>query len=255
MDNLLAPASIFKSFTAASVRLRAACKFKIQEITRIMVSGTDKTSGYADYRQNSERIKKLAVSLAFAVSAADNNIPDCEVEVIKNWAKNNMDLSDVSAGGRKLAKALTRAVKYFRRGHRVEPHEICQKITEIAPLADRYEILDLCMRVARADDLAAPEELKLLKNVAKWLELDRSRVRSMAEKILPLTIHHVKDIEFLLGVTPEMTRDQTRKQLRHEYRKWNARVTNIDPDVKAQAAQMLHLIAQTRTEDTLFTRP
>ena len=208
------------------------------------------TFGYIDLRQNTKHIKNLAVSLAFAVSAADNNVRDCEVEVIKNWAKNNMDFSHLSAAaaGRKLAKALTQAVNYFRRGHRIDPHEICRKIVEIAPLADRYEILDLCLRVARANNLAAPEELELLKNVAAWLELDQTRFRSMAEKILPLSIHQVKDVEIILGVTPDMTKDQTRKHLRDEYRKWNARVTNIDPEVQAQAENMLRFIAQKRTQ-------
>ena len=134
------------------------------------------TFGYVDFEQNAKHIKNLAVSLAFAVSAADNNVRDCEVEVIKNWAKNNMDFSHLSAAA--------------------------------------------------------------------------TRFRSMAEKILPLSIHQVKDVEIILGVTPDMTKDQTRKHLRDEYRKWNARVTNIDPEVQAQAEYMLRFIAQERTSDS-----
>jgi hypothetical protein len=36
--------------------------------------------------ENTQRAKILAVRLAFAVGAADDQLPDCEVELIKNWA-------------------------------------------------------------------------------------------------------------------------------------------------------------------------
>jgi len=207
------------------------------------------TSGYADFGHDSERTRNLAVSLAFAVSAVDDNVSDCEIKVIENWAKNNMNAPDTpSAGSRKLAKALNQAAKYFRRGNSVDPHEICLKILEIAPVADRYEILDLCLQVASADGPPQRRVLDLLKKIANWLDLDPVKFRSMAEKILPLDIHRVADMEIVLGLTPDMTKDQTRRQLRDEYRKWNARVTNANPSVRQRAAHMLRYIAQARTQ-------
>jgi hypothetical protein len=45
-----------------------------------------------------------------------------------------------------------------------------------------------------------------------------------------------------------MGRENTRRQLNRYYRKWNSRVTNADPEIQAQADQMLKLIAEARSQ-------
>ena len=221
--------------------------------------------GYIDLQENSRRTKTLTVALAFAVSAADNKLFNCEVELIKNWARRNIGVSGKAPGKRhpaeslklaqasnntkhELDKALDEAVGFFRDGNQLDTYKICKEIVEIAPLADRYDILDLCLRVAQADGVAAVEELALLKNLASWLEVDTNRFREMMAKILPAGMHEVKDVEVILGVTSNMSKDKTRKHLNKEYSKWNARVTNTDSEIQTQADDMLKLIAETRSE-------
>jgi hypothetical protein len=46
--------------------------------------------GYIDLQENSERTNILAVALAFAVSACDNKLCDCEIDLIKDWARDNI---------------------------------------------------------------------------------------------------------------------------------------------------------------------
>jgi hypothetical protein len=221
--------------------------------------------GYIDLQENGRRTKKLAVALAFAVSAADNKLFNCEVELIKNWARKNIGVSRNACGKRhpaellksanesdkakhELDEALDEAVTFFRNGNQLDTQNICEEIVEIAPLADRYDTLDLCLRVAQADGVAAVEELNLLKNLASWLEVDKNRFREMMAKILPAGMHEVKDVEVILGVTSDMGKDKTRKHLNKEYSKWNARVTNTDSKIQNQADDMLRLIADTRSE-------
>jgi hypothetical protein len=221
--------------------------------------------GYIDLQQNSRRTKTLAVALAFAVSAADNKMCNCEVELIKNWARKKIGVS-TNARGRKhpaeslksaqasnsskyeLEKALDEAIAFFRDGNQLDTSNICKEIVEIAPLADRYDILDLCLHVVRANGVAATEELTLLKNLADWLEVDADRFREMMAKILPAAMHEIKDAEVILGVTSDMGKDKTRKHLNKEYSKWNARVTNTDSEIQIQADDMLRFIAETRSE-------
>ena len=126
------------------------------------------------------------------------------------------------------------------------PDKICKKIAKTVPFAVRCDILELCLRVVHANNFAATEQLVLLKNMAGWLEVHRERFRSMMEKILPVGMHESKDIELILGITSDMNRKQTCQHLSKEYRKWNARVTNSDYEVQAQAEHMLKLIAETR---------
>ncbi|HUW18439.1 MAG TPA: tellurite resistance TerB family protein [Sedimentisphaerales bacterium] len=205
--------------------------------------------GYMDLQENVQRARTLAVALAFAVSAADNKMYDCEVDLIKNWARGNIDTCKVSDKVReRLEKALEKTVGFFREGNHVDCCRICREVVEIVPVGERYDILDLCLRVARANGTATVEEVSLLKKLAEWLEVDMERFRRMMEKILPSSMHEVKDAEIILGVKSDMSKDETRRHLNKEYRKWNARVTNSDPEIQNQADDMVRFIAEARKE-------
>ena len=211
------------------------------------------TFGYMDLHENAERTKVLAVAMAFAVSAADGNLYDCEIELIKNWARDNIldnpeQASDEDA--RKLDKALGKTIAFFRAGNNLDVSGICREIVGIAPVAQRYDILELCLYVARASGSVTGEELTLLKNLAGWLEVNQERFRVMVEKVLPIDMHQVKDMETVLGITSEMDKEGVRHHLNKEYSKWNARVTNSDPGIQTQADQMLKLIAEARNQYT-----
>ncbi|MGD8499319.1 MAG: TerB family tellurite resistance protein [Phycisphaerales bacterium] len=209
--------------------------------------------GYMDLQENIERTKVLAVALAFAVSAADDKLYDCEVELIKNWARDNiLDNSEQEPDGasHKLDKALGKTVAFFRDGNKLNSYEICREIVEIAPVAQRYDILDLCLYVAQANGSVAAEELTILRDLASWLEVDADKFRVMMEKVLPIDMHEVTDVEAVLGINSEMSKEKARQHLNKEYSKWNSRVTNSDPEIQSQADQMLKLIMEARGQYT-----
>jgi len=212
--------------------------------------------GYLNLQENMERTNILAVALAFAVSAADNKLYDCEVELIKNWARDNIleNSGQVSDNDeRKLDKALENTIAFFRGGNKLDTSEICEEIVVIAPVAQRYDILELCLYVAQAKGSAAAEELAILKDMADWLEVDPERFRIMMDKVLPVDMHEVRDVESILGITSDMSKERVRTHLNKEYSKWNSRVTNSDPNIQTQADQMLKLIAEARTQYTADT--
>jgi len=205
--------------------------------------------GYIDLQENIQRTKTLTVALAFAAGAADKNLSDCELELIKNWANSNIISTNApNKAKRKLEKALNKTVAFFRRGHQPDIFRICKEITEIAPAAERYDILDLCLHVVKANDVVTAEEATFLRDLAAWLEVDADRFRDMMVKILPAGMHQVRQAKAILGLTSDMSEQDTRQLLNKEYRKWNARVINLDPEIQAQADQMLNLIAEARAE-------
>ena len=108
--------------------------------------------------------------------------------------------------------------------------------------------MDLCLCVVQANGVATLKELTLLNNLARWLEVDGTRFRSMVEKILPVCMHEVEDIEVILDISPDKSKNQTRRQLNEEFRKWNARVTNFDSKIQVQAGHMLKLITDARSK-------
>jgi tellurite resistance protein len=221
--------------------------------TRCVFDYDNPVHGYQDLQENAERTKVLAVALAFAVSAADNELCESEIELIENWARDNiLDSSDhaTEKDARKLEKVFSRTVAFFREGNKLDTDRICKEIVELAPVAQRYDILDLCLYVARADGFVSAEESALLKDLAIWLEVDAEKFRLMMEKVLPLHMYEVKDVEAILGLTSDMSNEKARRHLNREYSRWNARVTNIDPDIQNQADQMLKLITEARGQFT-----
>ena len=205
--------------------------------------------GYLDLYDSIQHAKTMAVALAFAVASADTELADSEVAVIENWATGNITSPNASGRAkRKLDKAMDQAVSFFRSGNQINICETCMQIAKSAPLAERYDIMELCLYVSRATGSVTAQEMNLLKSLAQWLELDTDRFRRMVEKILPVSMHQVNDMEFTLGVTVDMDREMTRRQLNREYSKWNARVTNSDPEIQTQADKMLKLIAEARSE-------
>jgi uncharacterized tellurite resistance protein B-like protein len=205
--------------------------------------------GYIDLQENIQRTKTLAVALAFAVSAVDGKLYDCEIELIKNWARKNVDISQASDKARKtLEKALNKTVAFFSSGNQLDIYKICKEIVEIVPVAQRYDILDLCLKVVKAKGTASAEEINLLKNLAEWLEVDTNRFRAMVEKTLPVDMHQIRDQEVILGLSSDMGKEKTREQLNKEFIKWNSRVTSSDPAIQSQADQMLKLIAEARRQ-------
>jgi tellurite resistance protein len=205
--------------------------------------------GYLDVKENIQRSKTLAVALAFAVSAADNRLYDCEVELIKDWTSENIDLSQTSAKEqRKLEKAFNETIAFFKGGNKLDNYSICREIVEIAPEADRRDIMNLCLHVAQANGSISTEELNLLKDFANWLEIDIDKFREMIQKVFPVDMYEEKDVETILGVTSDMNKERARRHLNKEYSKWSARVTNSDPEIQSQADQMLKLIAEARSQ-------
>ena len=205
--------------------------------------------GYIDLQENTERTKMLAVALAFAVSAADGKLFDCEINYIKNWARVNIDTSQShDKANHKLEKALDETIAFFRDGNVLNVFDICREIVDIAPVAQRYDVLELCLNVAKANGSVASEELNMLRDMSFWLEVDNEKFRTMMGKILPVDIMKDKDVEAILGVTSDMSTEYARVHLNKEYAKWNSRVTNSDPRIQSQADQMLKLIAEARTQ-------
>jgi uncharacterized tellurite resistance protein B-like protein len=206
-------------------------------------------TGYQDIEDDIQRVKTLAVGLAFTVGAANGQLLDPEVNVIEAWVKTNFGPAEVSEGARlELDRALQKTTAFFRRGGTINVAQICREIIEIAPLVGRFDILDLCLRVAAAKGQVTTAELRLLKELSEGLQIDRERLRAMVAKILPVEMHQTKDAEMILGVTSGMSRDQACHQLNREYAKWCSRVISSDPAIRRQADQMIRLIADARAE-------
>lgn len=225
---------------------------KEQASTNNTIEYENPSTGYLDLKENIERTKTMTVALAFAVGAADGRLGDAEIEIIRKWSLNNfMEYREQNSQKerRKIYKALNKTADFFKKGNRLNVEKICIETSQISPAGQRYDIIKLCLQVAQAKETIAAEVITMLKNMAEWLELENDKLRSMMQKFLPMNMYDCKEnIETILGITSEMSNEIARKKLNREYSKWNARVTNTDPDIQTQADQMLKLIAEVRNQ-------
>ena len=193
----------------------------------------------------SERIQYMSVTLAFAVAAADGKMPKSETDIIEEWAARN--ITDIS-NDRNFHRAITRTKEFFHAGNKIDSHSMCAEIAATATLAKRYDLLQLCMRIAAATGIATAKELVMIRNLSVWLELDAGKCRTILESNVPVNIHEVRDIEFILGINSETPIDDIQQKLNSEYKKWNNRVTHADAKVRSQAQIMIELITKARNK-------
>ena len=118
----------------------------------------------------------------------------------------------------------------------------------MASVGVRYDIMVLFLRVIKAGNIASAAQLALLNKLVNWLELDHEKFRSMRERILPVYMHEVEDVDDILGISSDMSKEQIHQHLNHEYRKWNAITVSCNSEIQAQASHMLDLIGEARSQ-------
>ena len=204
--------------------------------------------------QNIQKARSLAVTLAFAIISAKKKPSAQTIELIKKWAISALSIPQSSKKQKRLfERAFKKTIVFFRRHPRsgVDINKIASQIFQLAPIGDRYEILELLCQAARSEDLVCEDDLKLLKNISDRFDASPQKFRAMIEKIFPANLCEIENVELIFGITSDMDKEQAFHVLNKEYQKWNARVTNHDPAIQNQAERMLKIIAKTRKQFAL----
>ena len=192
----------------------------------------------------------LTVRLAGALCRSAGKVDDSAVKVVTDWIGTGIGASASKDGEAEkrseLEQSLQDALGTFEAHNQPNFDAVCREMAEAATIIERYEAMELCLQAARAIGSINQKQIVVLSRLANLLRLDPDKFQAMVQKILPLDIYQTKDARFILGITADMTADDARHRLNSEYRKWNARVTHPDPATRAQAGQMLTLIAEVR---------
>jgi hypothetical protein len=186
-----------------------------------------------------------------AISAADGDLATSESTLIKSWVHSRTEQSDGSRDEEEVAVlngVIRKAYADLIDGEGIKLHSLCKELAKTGSLAETYDALELCVRLAGADDIAQAEEMDLLHSVARWLGIKDEKLRSFVDKHLPVTIHAVQDVHRLLGLRDNMSLDEKKRALRKAYRHWNSMAAHADSDKREQADEMLELIAKERAK-------
>ena len=203
--------------------------------------------GYIDVKENAGRTELLTLQLAVNVSGTTGHLDNAGLDTLKEWVEfKKQPRTTIEANN--LDCLVNQTIHQFENGQNPSHRQICKELIEVATIVDIYDAMDLCLRTISAGGIAQPEQTALISQIAEFLEVDETKFRAMTQKILPIHIHQEHDLEFIFGITTEMTSNHRRQRLNDEYQKWNARVTHPDRAIQTQADQMLTLIAEARSE-------
>ncbi len=209
--------------------------------------------GYIDGKESRERAEEMGIYLAMHLAAADGHIDKKEAQIVREWITTLISAVEGTARVKRkerLNKIITDA---YSKAQSSSPDldSIADEIEEFATMPVKYEIIELCMDVMKADGAADPNEVRELKRIANLIGLDEARYTALLDKRLAevgtIVVGSSSDsLGSMVGITPGMTKEEIRKHLNKEYRKWNARVSHDDEKIRIRAEQMMDYIAEAR---------
>ncbi len=226
---------------------------KILSEDNTIVTYYNSDKGYQDKSEDKEYFEEMIIKTAMLVSASDGKIDFTEANVVKSWIQKRISFyKDEYKDAEK-----ERLNGYIKEAHReiqnndINIYDALEGIEHIASDGEKFELFQVCLDVAQADGEADKAELEIVHDIADYINLDRDQFKSMIEKTLPVTMHtSPANEENLLGVTSSMTEMEIKRILREQYQKWNARVASTDPKIRAQAEEMIQLIAEAKKKYT-----
>ena len=217
---------------------------------------TNFDQGFMDKLEQRERGMELAVSLAVLVAGIDGVRDATEAEIVTGFIRKQIaSIDDVS----KRAVVKKKLNDEVIRAHAIRSHiAICQRGFELADEASefssdiKFQIMELLLDVAGADDVAAKHETDFLNDLAHRLGLDLDEYKNMRDKALPISIYEANSsggadqVQSMLGLSGGMSISEKKSHLSKEFRKWNPLQNSSDPVKSQQAKDMVKAIGELR---------
>jgi tellurite resistance protein len=213
-------------------------------------------SGFIDSMEQRKRGREVAVSLAVLVAGIDGVRDETEAEIVTGFIRKQITSIEDESAQAVAKQKLNKAVK---EAHAIRSHAaIRRRGFEFADEAAefdsdiKFQIMELLLDVAGADDVAAKHETDFLNDLAHRMGLDLDEYKNMRDKALPISIYETSSddgggqVEGMLGITDGMSVAEKKSQLSKEYRKWNALKNSSDPVKSKQAKDMVKAIGELR---------
>jgi len=220
--------------------------------TRFQVNAI--SEGYIEGVENRERSEEMGIYLAMHLAASDGHIDKLEAAIVKDWVKKLLSTAPEDARKERRERMNMVLADAYAKA-KDEPLDLAYISAELegkAAMPIKYEIIELCMDVMKADGVADPNEVRELKRIAKLIGLDENRYTALLDKRLAevktIGVATAENLATLVGISASMSKEEIRKHLNKEYRKWNARVSHDDQAIRERAEQMIEQIAEARNQ-------
>lgn len=208
-------------------------------------------AGYIDRAESAKEAQRGTIQLAVMMAAVDGKIADKELVPVHSWIKKIAE-SDNDSEKQRRAKLLNGYLQDAIRSHNsLSLESVLASLRAGFSEAERYEAIDLCTNILSADGVMAKEERALLDMAITKLGLDPQIARAVLDKTIAkgkLDLGGSDEDYSDLGIRVGMSKEEIRKVLLDEYRRWNARTAHHDPTVRERAAHLVQRIALARAK-------
>ena len=229
---------------------------KIRHIASTDIDHTFTEVGFLENFLNREQIENLSIKVALAIAASDGNLDQKELNVIKEWANlstTKLEEKETKEKKKKLSNFIKEAYVEAK-SKKISVSGLIEELNDKAIKEQKYELVDLLLKVVSADDELSKEEDVMLNKIVKKLGIDQKTYNQMKNK----TIASVGKIETddyssgsdeqLLGLSDEVTNEEKCKELRKLYSKWNGLTNSSNKQTKTRAKEMVKKIATLRSK-------
>lgn len=212
-----------------------------------------KEKGYLEAIDDADESTTLGIKLAVAVAMADGNLDEKEGNTIKTFIKDNIAFYEPRTQD-KLKKMFNDAFKLTfneATNNTLSLSKIISRMNEIGTKKIKYDAIELCYDVMSADGVAEKSELEILNRIAKDLKLNKKMIDKIKDKSL-LKLDSSKassnlDIESILNIKTNWSKQKINEHLKNEFKKWNSRYQNLSEGKERDNAQfMLNCISDAR---------
>ena len=151
----------------------------------------------------------LLVLSSFIIKA-DGKAMHSEMELVRNFLRQNFGESAVSQGNDILAKLFEEQKRQGWAQFKATVNSCCMQINRNMEYSQRLQLLNFLVMIAQADGHVAHTEITALKECAQWLGMSPGEVDSM----LHLEGDTLEDAYKVLGVSPNASDDEVKKAYR-----------------------------------------
>ena len=210
--------------------------------------------GYEEAIETREEVFLLDIQIAMHVAFSDNEFHKKEGEVIKSWMIKILD--SFGGEGEREEGLKKRFNETFKESYgkaktgNLTLAKITNRINEIANDQLKYQAIELCLDVMAADGIADEGELEDIRKICDYLDLDLDVVQKLKDarmKDVKMRVTSDTSLEELIGIQPERDKEQIKRFLKDEFKKWNSRIASANsPDERESTQEKLDLIAELR---------
>jgi len=207
-------------------------------------------SGYCDFDKKRIAIETRGIKLAAAIACSDGKLSRKEGSIIKDYASRIVDIQ-LDRHKDKTKKSLNDAIEDGLKYKAVSKSSIstlCRYIKNVEGYNnDKMQVLELCLDVMAADDVADKHELELIEKISKSIGIEYEEFVKVREKrmigLKTMTSDNdsdnIESLERTIGIKSDWSKSKKIEHCKKEFRKWNSRLGALKDKQKQENAQKI----------------